>query len=116
MTKDSEARPQHTKILYVEDDLSGVMLVRRVLESEGYQIVAVEDGLSAIEVAERERPDLILMDINISGLDGDEVTTKLRNVPKLGPIPIVAVTAATLRGDRERALIAGGAGYISMPG
>nr|HID14092.1 hybrid sensor histidine kinase/response regulator [Anaerolineae bacterium] len=110
-----EARSQPTKILYVEDDPSSVTLVRRVLENEGYQVIAVEDGLSAIEVTERERPDLILMDINISGLDGYEVTTKIRNIPELSAIPIVAVTAATLKGDREQALIAGCNGYIPKP-
>jgi CheY-like chemotaxis protein len=59
------------------------MLVRRLLESEGYQIISVEDGLSAIEVAERERPDLILMDINIGKMDGYEVTTKIRNTRRM---------------------------------
>ncbi|HEY67942.1 MAG TPA: hybrid sensor histidine kinase/response regulator [Thermoflexia bacterium] len=112
---DGETRPRRTKILYVEDDPSSVVLVRRVLESEGYQVIAAEDGLSAIEIAKREKPDLILMDINISGLDGYEVTTKIRNIPELSSIPIVAVTAATLKGDRERALIAGCDGYIPKP-
>lgn len=110
-----KARPQRTKILYVEDDPASVMLVQRLLKSEGYQIIAVADGLSAIEVTERERPDLILMDINIGKMDGYEVTTKIRNTPTLSTIPIVAVTAATLMGDRERALIAGCDGYIPKP-
>lgn len=104
-----------TKILYVEDDPASVMLVHRLLESEGYQVIAIGDGLSAIKVAEREKPDLILMDINIGGLDGCEVTTKIRNTPGLSTVPIVAVTAATLSGDRERALIAGCNGYIPKP-
>jgi signal transduction histidine kinase len=103
------------KVLYVEDDPSSEVLVRRVLESEGFQVVTAADGLSAIEVAQRETPDLILMDINIGGLDGYEVTTRLRTLEELQQIPIVAVTAATLQGDRERALIAGCTGYISKP-
>lgn len=106
---------QEIKILYVEDDLSSIMLVRRLLESEGYQVVAVEDGLSAVGVAEREKPDLILMDINIGGLDGCEVTTKMRSIQELSTVPVVAVTAATLKGDRERALAAGCDGYIAKP-
>jgi signal transduction histidine kinase len=106
---------QETKILYVEDDPSSEILVRRVLESEGFQVVTTSDGLSAIEVAKRELPDMILMDINISGLDGYEVTTRLRTIDDLEKVPIVAVTAATLQGDRERALIAGCTGYISKP-
>lgn len=111
----SQTIPQYIKILYVEDDPSSMNLVRRLLNAEGYQVVTASDGLSAIEVAERERPNLILMDINISGLDGYEVTTKIRTIPELGQIPIVALTAATLKGDRERALAAGCDGYISKP-
>ena len=106
---------QKIKILYVEDDPSSERLVRRVLESEGFQVVSTADGLSAIEIAKRELPDMILMDINISGLDGYEVTTRLRGIDELQMMPIVAVTAATLQGDRERALIAGCTGYISKP-
>jgi signal transduction histidine kinase len=106
---------QKVKILYVEDDPSSEVLVRRVLESEGFQVVTTSDGLSAIEIAKRELPDMILMDINISGLDGYEVTTRLRTIGDLRLVPIVAVTAATLQGDRERALIAGCTGYISKP-
>lgn len=111
----SQINPQYVKILYVEDDAASLSLVNRLLSAEGYQVVTASDGLSAIEVAERERPNLILMDINISGLDGYEVTTKIRTIPELQQIPIVAVTAAALKGDRERALAAGCDGYISKP-
>ena len=106
---------QKTKILYVEDDPSSVILVQRVLGAEGFEVVNASDGLSAIETAKREMPDLILMDINIGGLDGYEVTTRLRSIEELEDVPIVAVTAATLKGDRERALIAGCTGYIPKP-
>ncbi len=112
---DSQISPQRFKVLYVEDDPSSVNLVRRLLGAEGYQVVTAADGLSAIEVAERERPNLILVDINISGLDGYEVTTKIRTIPELDRVPIVAVTAAALKGDRERALAAGCDGYIPKP-
>ena len=112
---DNQARLQDVKILYVEDDPASVALVTRLLESEGCQVTSVADGLSALEVAIRDRPDLILMDINISGLDGYEVTTRLRSVKEMQQVPIVAVTAATLKGDRERALIAGCNGYIPKP-
>jgi signal transduction histidine kinase len=103
------------KILYVEDDAACMLLVHRLLESEGFQVVTTSDGLSAIEFAVHERPDLILMDINIKGLDGYEVTTKLRTIRELGSTPIVAVTASTVDGERERALAAGCDGYISKP-
>jgi signal transduction histidine kinase len=106
---------QAAKILYVEDDPSSQALVRRVLESEGYQVTVVSDGLSAIEVARRQIPDLILMDINIGGMDGYEVTTRLRATEGLQQVPVIAVTAATLSGDRERALIAGCTGYVPKP-
>jgi len=104
-----------TRILYVEDDPASVALVSRVLESEGCEVTSVADGLCALEIARREVPDMILMDINISGLDGYEVTTRLRSIEELRDVPIVAVTAATLKGDRERALIAGCNGYIPKP-
>ncbi|MBN2389291.1 MAG: response regulator [Anaerolineae bacterium] len=104
-----------TKILYVEDDLASQRLVQRILTAEGFEVALTDNGLGAIEAARREKPDLILMDINISGLDGYEVTTRLRTLEGLGEVPIIAVTAATLRGDRERALVAGCNGYIPKP-
>ncbi|RLC82284.1 MAG: hypothetical protein DRJ03_05475 [Chloroflexi bacterium] len=111
----SQDKMKRIKILYVEDDPSSATLVRRLLESEGYQVVHAADGLAAIEAARREIPALILMDINIGGLDGYEVTTRLRSIEEVEGVPIVAVTAATLDGDRERALIAGCTGYIAKP-
>jgi signal transduction histidine kinase len=111
----SEPAPKRSKILYVEDDPACMLLVHRLLESEGFQVLTTADGLSATEFAIYERPDLILMDINIGGLDGYEVTTKLRSMPELDSTPIVAVTAATLDGDRGRALASGCNGYISKP-
>lgn len=103
------------RILYVEDDPSSARLVQRILGAEGFDVRVVTDGLAAIEAARQLRPALILMDINISGLDGYEVTTRLRSLEELKDVPIIAVTAATLKGDRERALIAGCDGYIPKP-
>ncbi|HID88648.1 MAG TPA: hybrid sensor histidine kinase/response regulator [Anaerolineae bacterium] len=103
------------RILYVEDDPSSATLVKRVLEAEGFSVVIAEDGITALEMAQQVHPDLVLMDINISGLDGYEVTTRLRSIETLQDVPIVALTAATLKGDRERALIAGCNGYIPKP-
>jgi signal transduction histidine kinase len=104
-----------TKVLYVEDDLSSQRLVQRILTAEGFEVTIADNGIGAIEAARREKPDLILMDINISGMDGYEVTTRLRTINGLENVPIIAVTAATLRGDRERALVAGCNGYIPKP-
>jgi signal transduction histidine kinase len=103
------------RILYVEDDPHSAALVHRILEAEGYDVLVAEDGIRALDVARQTQPSLILMDINISGLDGYEVTTRLRSIEDLQEVPIVAVTAATLKGDRERALIAGCNGYIPKP-
>jgi len=105
----------NAKILYVEDDPSCMLLVHRVLENEGFRVITTSDGLSATDFVVEEHPDLVLMDINISGLDGYEVTTKIRTNPELDSVPIVAVTASTMDGDRERALAAGCTGYISKP-
>lgn len=110
MSQETRAR-----ILYVEDDPASAALVQRVLRAEGYEVEIVTDGVTALEVAPRLRPALILMDINISGLDGYEVTTHLRSIEEMQHVPIVAVTASTMRGDRERALIAGCNGYIPKP-
>jgi signal transduction histidine kinase len=103
------------KILYIEDDPGSQQLVSRVLQAEGYQVVLAGDGLEGLQKATTEMPNLILMDINISQLDGYEVTTRLRSLNILHDVPIVALTANVLKGDKERALIAGCDGYISKP-
>lgn len=103
------------KILYVEDNPVNRVLVRRILTKAGYTVLEAEDGLSGIRVAEEERPDLILMDIMLPGLDGNQVTTRLKSLPETSQTPIVALTAKVMPGDRERALIAGCDGYIPKP-
>jgi len=103
------------KILYVEDNFMNRMLVRRLLEAHGYTVLEAEDGLSGIKVAQEELPDLILMDINIPGMDGFEATTKLKGIEGLKDTPIVALTAKVMDGDRQRALTAGCDGYIAKP-
>ena len=103
------------KILYVEDNPVNRILVHRILTEAGYIVFEAEDGLTGIQVAEREHPDLILMDIMLPGMDGHQVTTRLKSVPELAQTPIVALTARVMEGDRERALIAGCDGYIPKP-
>ncbi len=104
------------KVLYVEDNPESRLLVSRILTAHGYAVVEAEDGLSAIQRAQEEAPDLILMDINIPGMDGFEVTTRLRSIPALRDVPIVALTAsAVMEGDRERTLVAGCDGYLQKP-
>jgi len=103
------------RILYVEDNFMNRMLVKRLLEAHGYNVLEAEDGLSGIKMAQEELPDLILMDINIPGMDGFEATTKLKSIEGLKDTPIVALTAKAMDGDREMALIAGCDGYIPKP-
>lgn len=102
-------------ILQIEDNESNRTLVRRVLEPRGYTVFDADDGLSGIRRAQELRPDLILMDINIPGLDGCEAATRIRSIRELENTPIVAITAGTTHGDRERSLSAGCTGYIQKP-
>jgi two-component system cell cycle response regulator DivK len=102
-------------ILYIEDDFANRTLVKRVLEAEGYRVLEAEDGPQGIEVARRERPALILVDINMPGMDGYEVTARLKGLDELCVVPIIALTANVMMGDRERTLAAGCSGYIQKP-
>ena len=102
-------------ILYIEDNYDNQRLVRRTLASRGYQIEIAPDGAVGLELAQQKAPDLILMDINLPGLNGYELTTKFKAIPTLSAVPIIALTANTMPGDRERALAAGCDGYISKP-
>jgi PAS domain S-box-containing protein len=103
------------RILHIEDSPENRMLVRALLEPEGYTVVEAEDGLSGIEAALREVPDLVLLDLNLPGVDGYEVGVILRSFPTLAKTPIVAVTAYAMEGDRQRTLVAGCDGYIPKP-
>jgi signal transduction histidine kinase len=104
-----------TKILYIEDSPDNRMLVRALLPATQYQVVEAEDGLTGIAAALREEPALILLDINLPGIDGYEVGVALRSFPALRNTPIIAVTAYAMLGDRERTLVAGCDGYIAKP-
>ncbi len=103
------------KVLYVEDNEENILLVRRILEAKGYQVLEAGNGMAGIEAAERERPDLILMDINLPDMDGYAAATKIKNMKGFENIPIIALTANVMKGDRERTLAAGCDGYIPKP-
>src|SRR5438552_8154998 len=103
------------KILYIEDNRENRMLVRAVLEAAGYTLVEAEDGLAGIEAAIREEPALILLDINLPGVDGYEIVAILKSFPNLASTPVIAVTAYAMQGDRQRTLVAGCDGYIQNP-
>jgi two-component system, cell cycle response regulator DivK len=102
-------------ILYVEDNPDNRMLVRRVLMAEGYTIHEAPSATKAFEVLKTIKPDLILMDINMPEMDGYTLTAKIRALPNMGTVPIVALTANVMKGDRERSLEAGCDGYIQKP-
>lgn len=106
-----------SRILYVEDNPDNMMLVKRALESRGYQLVEAENGLDGVSVAENEEVDLILLDINLPDIDGYEVAHRLRHSEKshLAYVPIIAITANALKGDAEKALEAGCDVYMSKP-
>lgn len=103
------------RILYIEDNPENRLLVRRVLEAEGYSVLEAEDGSSGLEMAARMRPDLILLDINLPEIDGYDLARRFRDMVGLEQVPILAITANVMKGDRERTLAAGCSGYIQKP-
>lgn len=103
------------RILYIEDNPENRLLIRRVLAAEGYVVEEASDGNSGLQKASESPPDLILMDINLPEIDGYEVTARLKQLPNLAGVPIIAVTANVMRGDREKTLAAGCDGYIQKP-
>jgi two-component system, cell cycle response regulator DivK len=103
------------KILYIEDNHDNRILVRRVLEAEGYEVAEAEDGWAGLRAARAERFDLILVDINLPEVDGYEVTARLKELDTAKDVPIIAITANVMKGDREKTLAAGCSGYIQKP-
>ena len=102
-------------ILYVEDNPDNRSLIRRVLEAENYAVVEAINANQALEKLESGNVDLVLMDINMPDMDGYTLTAKIKAIQKFSTIPIVAVTANVMRGDREKSLGAGCDGYIQKP-
>ena len=106
---------QKGTILYVEDNSDNRSLIRRVLESEDYSVVEAINAEQALKKLEDGNIDLVLMDINMPDMDGYTLTSKIKAIQKYSKIPIVAVTANVMRGDREKSLEAGCDGYIQKP-
>lgn len=102
-------------ILIVEDKANSRELLRTVLEQQGYSVQEALDGEDALAKIRAQAPDLILMDLQIPRRDGYEVLREIRNTPALAGIPVVAVTANAMPGDREKVLAAGFTGYIAKP-
>ena len=102
-------------ILYVEDNYENKLFVRRVIESMGHEMLEAETGVESLSLAADIKPDLILMDVNIPGMDGLETTARFKDDPGLSDIPIIALTANAMKGDKERCLAAGCNGYMQKP-
>lgn len=103
------------KVLVVEDNEMNMQLVEYLLEEGGFQILKATSGEDALEVANSDVPDLILMDIHLPGMDGLTVVREMKGSEKTKRIPILALTAHAMRGDKDRFLEAGCDGYISKP-
>ncbi len=103
------------KILYIEDNPDNRLLVCRILMVEGYEVLEAEEGETGIQLAVEEQPDLILMDMNLPEVDGYELTRRVREIPELQDVPVIAMTANVMHGDREKTLEAGCDGYIPKP-
>ena len=103
------------KILIVEDNPMNMELATDLLETSGYVVIQAGMAEEGIELARAELPDLILMDISLPGMDGLEATGILKQDPTTKDIPVIAMTAHAMKGDEEKALTAGCAGYITKP-
>ncbi|MGV3517160.1 response regulator [Luteitalea sp.] len=102
-------------VLLIEDNAENRYLVTFLLEQRGHQVVAAESGLRGLDLAGRITPDVILLDIQLPGMDGHAVTRVLKADPRLRGIPVIAVTSYAMVGDREKCLEAGAEGYIEKP-
>jgi two-component system cell cycle response regulator DivK len=103
------------RILVVEDQEDNRRIIRDLLTSVGYELLEALDGEAAVRLAKEHRPDLILMDIQLPGLDGYEATRRIKADPELGAIPIVVVTSYALSGDDRKAKAAGCDAYVAKP-
>ena len=107
--------PNNATILYVEDNVDNRTLVRRILTAEGYTIIEAMNATQALEILKSTKPSLILMDINMPDIDGYTLTSQIKGTPGFESVPVIALTANVMRGDRERSLEAGCDGYIQKP-
>ena len=103
------------RILVVEDQEDNRQILRDLLANAGYDMIEAEDGEQGVAAANNERPDLILMDIQLPVMDGYEATRRIRTDPDMKSVPIIAVTSYALAGDEDKALAAGCDGYVSKP-
>lgn len=103
------------RVLVVEDQEDNRRIIRDLLTSVGYELIEAPDGLAGVRLAKEHRPDLILMDIQLPGIDGYEATRRIKADPELLAIPIVVVTSYALSGDEQKARAAGCDAYVAKP-
>jgi CheY-like chemotaxis protein len=104
-----------TRILYIEDNEDNVYMLSRWLKRQGFDVTVAPDGKRGVAAALDVRPDLILMDLSLPGVDGWEATRRIKATPETRAIPVIALSAHAMAGDRERALAAGCDDYDSKP-
>ncbi len=103
------------RILVIEDNENNMYLIRFILEKNGYEVIEARKGLTGVKLAIKEKPELVIMDIQLPDIDGLEATKRIRSIESEGHIKIVAVTSYAMTGDKEKALSAGCDGYIEKP-
>ncbi len=103
------------KVLIVEDNPLNMRLIEMILKTNSYTLLKATDGEEALDIATRERPDLVLMDIRLPTVSGLEVARRLKENPAFSHIPIIALTAHAMKGDKEKAIEAGCDSYLSKP-
>ena len=103
------------RILVIEDTEDNRQIIRDLMTSAGYEMIEAVDGIEGVAAAEREKPDLILMDIQLPGIDGYEATRRIRAIPAVAKVPIIAVTSYALSGDEAKTREAGCDGYVAKP-
>jgi CheY-like chemotaxis protein len=113
--REGKVLPANNKVLIVEDNEMNLELVTDLLEANGYEVVKAKDGAEALRLAEEDAPSLVLMDIQLPGMDGLEVTRQMKASEKTSNIKVIALTAHAMVGDEERAREAGCSGYIAKP-
>ncbi len=102
-------------VLYIDDDPANLQTVSRALNRQGYIMLTAKNGQEGIRIAEKERPDFILLDILLPDMNGFEVCEQLRSMPRLKRIPILGISASAMDGDRRRSLSSGFDGFLSKP-
>ncbi len=103
------------RILVVEDNGTNMYLIRFILKKSGYEVIEAMEGAVGVDLAIKEKPDLVIMDLQLPDIDGLEATKRIRASEANSDIPIIALTSFAMAGDREKALAAGCTGYIEKP-